>query len=252
MWQEHLGIVNRNIKTGHKSCWIFEIGNIFKKNSDLIQEEILNGGMYGRNNLEMWSDSGVHNDLNYYEARGKLKEALSSLNIRIDDKATQSIEFLHPGRSAKLYIEGKEAGYFGEINPKLIVDKKALKVTYLFSIKVKSILDAGTRKNKWVPLYKQFPTVPKMERDINLIFSKKYLISEIISQIRKSGNNLLEEVNLIDIFEDENLGSEMISYTFRLSYRDSARTLLDSDISPTHSNILSSLENKFNAKLKDQ
>ena len=56
-----------------------------------------------------------------------------------------------------------------------------------------------------------------MERDINLIFNKKYLVKEIISQVRKSGKDLLEEVNLIDVFEDENLGTDLVSYTFRLS-----------------------------------
>ena len=250
IWQEHLRIINRNVKAGQKSCWIFEIGNIFCKKSDFIQEEILNGGIYGRNKLEMWVDSGKDNDLNYYEARGKLIESLASLNIKIEDKPTDSINFLHPGRTALLFIEGKEAGYFGEINPRLIIEKKALKKVYLFSLKVSSILNACTRKNTWIPHYKQFPTVPKMERDINLIFNKKFLIKEIISQIRKSGKNLLEDVNLIDVFEDENLGNEFICYTFRLSYRDSERTLLDTDISSIHENILSSIENKFNTNLR--
>ena len=197
----------------------------------------------------MWVESGKEIDLNYYEARGKLKEALGCLNIKIEDKPNQSLVFLHPGRTASLFIEGKEAGYFGEIHPRLILDKTSLKKIYLFSIKISNILNASTRKNKWIPLYKQYPTVPKMERDLNFIFSKKYLISDIISQIRKSGKNLLEDVNLIDVFEDENLEKDLISYTFRLSYRDSDKTLLEQDISEIHSSIISNIENKFKTKL---
>ena len=81
-----------------------------------------------------------------------------------------------------------------------------------------------------------------MERDINFVFSKKFLISEIISQIRKQEKNL-EDVNLIDAFEDIKLGDDHISYTFRLSYRDKDKTLLDSDIKSTHSNIINNVEN---------
>ncbi len=250
MWQEHIRIINRNIKAGRSSCWIFEIGNIFHNKSDFIQERILSGAIYGNNKLEMWVDSGKVNDLNYYQARGKLKEALTSLNINIEDKPTQSIEFLHPGRAAKLYIEGKESGYFGEIHPKIVLEKKSLKKIFLFNIKISNLLEASTRKNKWIPLFKQYPIVPKMERDINLIFNKKYLISEIISQIKKSGKNLLEEVNLIDVFEDKTIGNDLVSYTFRLSYRDSKKTLLESDITSIHENIISTLENKFNTKLR--
>ena len=250
IWEEHLEIVNRNIKSGQNSCYIFEVGNVFNKNSEFIQEEILNGAIFGNKKFGEWVKSGKSNDLNYYEARGKLKEALSSLNIKVDDKPTNSIDFLHPGRTAKLFIEGKDAGYFGEIHPKLILDKIALKKVYLFKLNIANLLGASTRKNKWIPIYKQYPIVPKMERDINFIFSKEYLISEITSEIRKTGKNLLEDINLIDVFEDINFGEDFVSYTFRLSYRDKDKTLLDSDISLIHSNIVSKVEKRFNTKLR--
>ena len=173
------------------------------------------------------------------------------MNIKIDDKPTDSIYFLHPGRTAKLVIEGKDAGYFGEIHPKLILEKKSLKKVYLFNINVSNLLGASTRKNKWIPIYKQYPIVPKMERDINFVFSKKFLISEITSQIRKTGKNLLEDVNLIDVFEDTKFGDDHISYTFRLSYRDKDKTLLDSDITSIHSNIISNIEKCFDTKLRN-
>ena len=47
IWKEHLEIVNRNIKAGQPSCYIFEIGNVFHKTADIIQEEILNGAIFG-------------------------------------------------------------------------------------------------------------------------------------------------------------------------------------------------------------
>ncbi|KGF87927.1 phenylalanine--tRNA ligase subunit beta [Prochlorococcus marinus] len=251
IWKEHLEIVNRNIKAGQASCYIFEIGNVFQMKTEFIQEEVLNGAIYGNKKFGKWINSGKDSDLNYYQARGKLKEALSSLNIKIEDKPTDSIDFLHPGRTAKLVIEGKDTGYFGEIHPKLLLEKKSLKKVYLFNINVSNLLGASTRKNKWIPIYKQYPIVPKMERDINFVFSKKFLISEITSQIRKTGKNLLEEVNLLDVFEDAKFGDDHISYTFRLSYRDKDKTLLDSDISSIHSNIISNIEKCFNTKLRN-
>ncbi len=250
IWKEHLEILKRNIKAGQTSCFIFEIGNVFHNKTEFIQEEVLNGAIYGNRKFGKWINSGKDNHLNYYQARGKLKEAISSLNIKIEDKPTDSIDFLHPGRTAKLFIEGKEAGYFGEIHPKLILEKKSLKKVYLFSIKICNLLAASTRKNKWIPIYKQYPVVPKMERDINFVFSKKFLISEIKSQIRKTGKNLLEDVYLIDVFEDTKIGDEYISYTFRLSYRDKDKTLLDSDITSIHSSIISNVEKCFKTKLR--
>ena len=195
-------------------------------------------------------NSDKDNYLDYYQARGKLKEALSCLKIKIEDKPTNSIDFLHPGRTAKLFIEGKDAGYFGEIHPKIILENKPLKKVYIFSINVAILLEAGTRNNKWLPIFKQYPIVPKMERDINFVFSKKYLIRDILLQIRKTGKNLLEDVNLIDVFEDIKLGDDYVSYTFRLTYRDKDKTLLDSDIKSIHSSIISKIENSFDTKLR--
>jgi len=56
---------------------------------------------------------------------------------------------------------------------------------------------------------------------------------------------------LIDVFEDNKFGDDNVSYTFRLSYRDKDKTLLDSDISSIHSNIISNIEKCFNTKLRN-
>ena len=251
MWEEHIKIVNQNINSGTSNCWIFEIGKIFKDNkNNFVEEEFINGAICGNNKFESWDNSGKEKDLNYFEARGKLREALDSLKISIQDKATDKINFLHPGRTALLFIEGKESGYFGQIHPKYQMEKNSLKNIYLFSIKLSNISEACTRKNKWNPVFINYPTVPKIERDINLIFNKKYFINEIITFIRKSGKKLLEDVSLVDIYSDESLGKDNISYTFRLSFRDNNKTLKDSQISELNSNIISNIENKYFAKIR--
>ena len=38
IWPEHVRIINRNIKAGQTSCWIFEIGNIFQ-GTDYIDQK---------------------------------------------------------------------------------------------------------------------------------------------------------------------------------------------------------------------
>ena len=89
-----------------------------------------------------------------------------------------------------------------------------------------------------------------MERDINFIFNKKYLVSDIVLEIKKTGKKLLEDVNLIDVYEDIDFGKDFTSYTFRLAYRDSEKTLLDSDIVKLHEKIVRNIEDKFITKLR--
>ncbi len=251
IWQEHIKICNQNIKAGRECCWIFEIGNIFINEGINKQVEILSGAITGNNYYEKWESSGKSNELNYYQARGKLRQVFSHLNISIVDKPTDKYEYLHPGRTASLIIEGKESGYFGQINPKYISEKRVLRNLYLFKVDMENILNAAVRKNKWTPLYKDYPLVPKIERDINLIFDKKHLVSEILLSIKKFGKNILEEVKLIDIYNDENLDEKFISYTFRLSYRDKEKTLIENDVAKVNDYIIKNIEKKFSAKIKN-
>jgi len=250
IWEEHLKICNQNIKAGRESCWIFEIGNIFNKDNDFKQDQIVSGAIFGINNFESWHIPERNTQINYYQARGKLREVFSSLNIEIIDKSTGKYKFLHPGRSSILIIEGKESGFFGEIHPKLINEKKALSKIYIFKLNINSIIEASTRKNKWVAIYKKYPTVPKIDRDINFIFNKKHDLGEILLFIKKQGKSILEEVKLIDVYEDKILEDNNISYTFRLSYRDKEKTLKETDISHINENIIKNIENRYSTKLR--
>jgi len=61
----------------------------------MLLEHGVSYAIYGNRKFGKWINSDKDNDLNYYQARGKLKEALSSLNIKIEDKPTNSIDFLN-------------------------------------------------------------------------------------------------------------------------------------------------------------
>jgi len=250
IWEEHIKISNNNYKSGRESCWIFEIGNIFYEKDSYCEEEILSGIISGCKKYDNWDNSGKIRDLNFYQARGKLKEALGILNVQIKDRPTSNYDFLHPGISSDLFIEGNSVGFFGQIHPKFIIEKNVETNMYIFQIKLKSLLDASTRKNKWIPIYKDYPIVPKIDRDINLLFNKKFLVEDIILEMKKNGKKLLENVRLIDIYVDKNIGDEFVSYTFRLSYRDKNKTLMESDISDLHQNLISAIEKKYLAKQK--
>jgi len=63
--------------------------------------------------------------------------------------------------------------------------------------------------------------------------------------------NIFKFENFFDVFEDTKFGDDHVSYTFRLSYRDKDKTLLDSDIKSIHSSIISKIEKSFNTKLRD-
>ena len=251
VWDEHLQILNRNISFGCEGCWIFEIAKIYKKESEnYVETNLLSGALTGNKRIGKWGTAAKQLSIDYFQARGRLKQSLDVLGIEITDKQLKGKRFMHPGRSSELFVEGNSVGFFGQIHPSLSDSLNLIKETYLFNLNFDDLIKASTRKNNWTRIYKDYPTVPSMDRDIALIHSKRYSAFEIINVIKKSGRPLLEKVELIDSYEGPSIPEDSISHAFRIRYRDTRKTLAEEDINPVHEKIRIALAEKINAELR--
>ncbi len=251
VWDEHLKILQRNVSFGAEGCWVFEIAKTYKKVKErFVETNLLAGSLTGNKRLSKWGSASKQLALDYFEARGKLKQSLEVLGIEIIDKQLTNKNFMHPGRTSDLFVEGKSIGFFGQIHPSLSEKYDLIKNTYLFNLECDSLIKAATRKTNWTRIYKEYPTVPYMERDIALIHSKKYSSLEIINLIKKSGRPLLEKVELIDRYEGSSIPEDSVSHAFRIKYRDPKKTLVEEDINPIHEKIRTTLKEKIKAELR--
>ncbi len=251
LWDEHLKILQRNVSFGAEGCWIFEIAKTYKKDKEsFVETNLLAGALTGSKRFSKWGSASKHISLDYFEARGKLKQSLEVLGIETIDKQLIEKDFMHPGRTSELFVEGRSIGFFGEIHPALSEKYDLMKETYLFNLEFDSLIKASTRKTNWTRIYKDYPTVPYMERDIALIHSRKYSSLEIIDLIKKSGRPLLEKVELIDRYEGSSIPEDSVSQAFRIKYRDPKKTLIEEDINPIHEKIRTALKEKLKAELR--
>ncbi|WP_269624813.1 phenylalanine--tRNA ligase subunit beta [Prochlorococcus marinus] len=251
VWDEHLKILQRNVSFGSEGCWIFEIAKTYKKDKEsFVETNLLAGALTGNKRFSRWGSASKQISLDYFEARGKLKQSLDVLGIETIDKQLIEKKFMHPGRTSELFVEGKSIGFFGQIHPSLSEEYDLIKETYLYNLELDSLVKASTRKTNWTRVYKDYPTVPYMERDIALIHSRKYSSLEIINLIKKSGRPLLEKVELIDRYEGSSIPHDSVSQAFRIKYRDPKKTLIEEDINPIHEKIRSALKEKLNADLR--
>ena len=251
LWEEHLNICERNIKSGQKGCWLYEIGSLYyKEESKIIEKSVIAGAMTGERRFERWTTNGKDKPIEYFEARGLIHKALIPLKITINDYPLTNNQLLHPGRSASLNLEGNIIGWFGQVHPNKIDKYNIEKQIYLFELDLEAIIKAATRRGKDCIIYKEFATVPYMERDIAVIVDKNCSSSKITALIYKFGRPLLENVELIDRYEGGNLPDGKISQAFRMRYRDKTKTLSDNEINPIHSKIRDKLVSTLGAELR--
>ena len=248
---ELLQAAQRNLQAGRSGFWAFELGNVFDATAkDGGQRLQLAGVICGSRQAELWSSSGKPRPLDYFEARGVLQQALESLKLPFEDRRLSDEPLLHPGRAAQVVVEGRPAGWFGQVHPEVAERYDLPAATYLFMLEVPQLLGAATRRNRWQPAFAAFATVPASERDLALVVPSSTASSQLLQAIRKAGKPLLEQAELVDRYEGEQVAAGSCSQAFRLRYRDPKRTLTDADVDGAHAKIRAALEKQFGAQLR--
>ena len=248
---ELLQASQRNLQAGRSGFWAFELGNVFNATAkDGGQRLQLAGVICGARQAELWSTSGKAQALDYFQARGVLQQALQSLKLPVEDRCLTNEPLLHPGRAAQVVVEGRPAGWFGQVHPELAERYDLPAATYLFQLDVPPLLSAATRRNRWQPAFAAFATVPASERDLALSVPSSTASGQLLQAIRKAGKPLLEHAELVDRYEGEQVAAGCCSQAFRLRYRDAKRTLTDAEVDAAHQAIRTALEKQFGAQLR--
>ena len=99
--------------------------------------------------------------------------------------------------------------------------------------------------------FKEVSKFPPITRDISFVVDKNFIPNNYFDLIRDLGGYLVEEVKLLDKYENaEKFGQDKISYTYRIIYRSNERTLETSEVDPIQDNIYQETKNQFNAGIR--
>ncbi|CAK6688269.1 phenylalanine--tRNA ligase subunit beta [Synechococcus sp. CBW1107] len=245
---ELLLAARRNLQASMPGFWAFEIGRVFQSEGEnLLERTELAGVICGERRSELWSSAGKARSLDYFEARGVLQQALAALKVPCEDRASSDHPLLHPGRAAELLVEGRVAGWFGQLHPQRAEALNLPEATHLFQLALTPLLSAATRRNRWQPAFTPFATVPASERDLALVVPDAVTAAQLLSAIRKAGKPLLETAELIDRYQGSQVEAGNASQAFRLRYRDARRTLTEAEVEQAHTKILGALQKQFGA-----
>jgi phenylalanyl-tRNA synthetase alpha chain len=99
--------------------------------------------------------------------------------------------------------------------------------------------------------YKEVSKFPPTDRDISFIIDKSINLNNYYEIVRDFAENLIEEVKLVDEFEnDEKFGIGKKSYTFRIVYRSPERTLTNEEVNKIQEEIREETKKELNAILR--
>ena len=99
--------------------------------------------------------------------------------------------------------------------------------------------------------YKEVSRYPEIFRDISFIIDKNINLNNYYEIVRDFAENLIEEVKLIDSYEDESkFGKDKKSYTFRIVYRSPERTLQNDEVNKIQEEIRNKTKQDLNAIIR--
>ena len=99
--------------------------------------------------------------------------------------------------------------------------------------------------------YQEVSKYPPITRDISFVVEKDFIPNNYFDLIRDFGSDLVEEVTLLDKYENaEKFGAGKMSYTYRIVYRSNERTLLTAEVDEIQNKIYQETAKQFNAALR--
>jgi phenylalanyl-tRNA synthetase beta chain len=94
----------------------------------------------------------------------------------------------------------------------------------------------------------KFPTV---RRDLALVIDNSVKFADIVAIARQAGKKLLRDINLFDVYDDENkLGKGKKSYAVSYIFEDTTKTLKDKDVEKIMNNLIREYEGKLGAIIR--
>lgn len=100
-------------------------------------------------------------------------------------------------------------------------------------------------------IYKEVSQYPPITRDISFVVKNDFAPNDYFDLIRDLGGDLVEEVSLLDKYENaEKFGEGKVSYTYRIVYRSNERTLTTEEIEPIQEKIVEETKRQFKADVR--
>ncbi len=156
----------------------------------------------------------------FLAAKGVLEALLAALRVEFTVERA-SDPYLHPGRAARVLVDGRDAGWLGELHPGVAEEWDLGRVAG-FELDLPVVLAAAED----APLYEDVTSFPSIRQDLAFWIPAETTAAQLIEAVRRAGGPLLRDVEVFDVYAQEG----RTSLALRLEFRASDRTLTDEDV----------------------
>ena len=241
-----LSAIAFNVNRRQSDLAFYEMGRIYLPSGDILPDEplYLGVGLTGRKNELSWNQT--RDEYDFYDLKGILEMIWERFDLSSPQYIRSNRPHLHPGQSAEVQWEGKNIGYFGQVHPAVLERYGLVKKVFLLELNLTAVAERTGATVTFEPL----PKFPAVQRDLALVLSNKIDADRISARIKEIGGALVERVELFDVYQGEQVGPEMRSMAFSITYRSKERTMNDQEVNEVQTELLQKLNSEFGAAVR--
>ncbi len=228
---------------------VFEVGRVFLRDpsakegplavAGVRQPMRIAGAAYGPALPEQWGNPPRAVD--YFDARADLESLASPLPVRFEPSSHPAF---HPGRSARVLVDGRPAGCLGELHPQWQQKYELPQPAVLFE------LDAEALQHVPPPTVSVPSRFPPVVRDMALVVDSGVEAQALLDAMAAEKPAIVRQVGLFDLYQGQGLPSGKKSLAFRVVMQDTERTLTDAEADAARDTLVALLGRKFSATLR--
>ena len=241
----------RNSSRRNHDLLLFEQGMVFLPKAEQaaeLPEEVNTLAVLGYGQTPAaWQQTGQAYD--YFQLKGLLEALLAQCKIPAAAIAfvpadERELPFMHPGRTAALYINEKYVGYLGELHPKVQAEYELVQRPAVLEINLDVVFAelAMLRQLNGGAVYQKLPKFPAAVRDIAVVLDKNISAAELERKIAYAGGKYLTGISLFDVYESLTLGANRRSLAYNLTFQRPDTTMTVEEVNAAFDNILAAVK----------
>lgn len=245
-----------NAKRKQSRVRVFELGRVFARDASVAdgdltvsgvnQPQRLAGAAWGPAVDEQWGTATRQVD--FYDVKMDVEALLGEKAGGLVCIAAPH-PALHPGRSARLVLDGRDIGWLGELHPRLAQQAELAHAPVVFEI---NVLDISTAR---LPQPAELSRQPVVVRDLAVWADVKVSYQDLLDTLAQTvASNatlsVIKDIKLFDVWRDKAGDASEKSMAFHFWLQDPEVTLDDARVEQCMSLLLEALISAHGVRLR--
>jgi phenylalanyl-tRNA synthetase beta chain len=233
---------------------LFELGRVYRRDASVqashtavagVSQPLRLGGLaYGGVDTLQWS--AKERAVDFFDVKGDIEALLAPRVARF--VPVQDHPALHPGRAARIELDGEVVGHVGELHPRWRQGYELPSAPILFE------LDAHAVARREVPVARPVQRQQSVWRDIAVVAGEQVTHEDLIRTIVSADTTLVRSARLFDIYKlasvPGDMGSGERSLAVRLEFLDDTAPLTDERVEAVKACVIAALTERLGVRLR--